>query len=297
MTFPLAPMFTSHLPAERRPLDEGALESLLRAATECARGSWPTLDLDDPVFLPYLARCVWDEADPVAALSNRHVGDLYLTCACAAGRSEAIALLQQQHRPRLRATLHTLRLSAAQCEELEQALWVRLFVHESGVRPQIESYSGKGPLRSWLCIVAARAARRLVQRHGPELDDDRLLELAGSDPGSELGLLKQRHRKQFHAAFHHALRALSARERNLLRSLLSGMTNAQIGLLCGVHPGTVKRWMAEVRARLLAETQALLMAQLGIDRSEVESLIRLLGSDLDMSFDVIAAESAVSAGR
>ena len=121
--------------------------------------------------------------------------------------------------------------------------------------------------------------------------------MLGADQSSELAHLKLRYRDELHAAFQVALRTLEPRERNLLRCHLSGhMTNAQIGALCGVHPGTVKRWMATIRDRLLDVTRAALGARLGLGRDELDSVLRLVQSDLDMSFDLLLSESHASTG-
>lgn len=293
----LTKLFLSHLPPGPAPDDLGGAADLahtLQQLTAAARSAWPEIDLPDEEFLAYLARRVPRDRPLPESLQHLHVSDLLLTCACAAGRNDAAVTLRQRHRPRLRAALLNLGLSADLADDQEQALWLRLLTAVPGGRPQIEGYSGLGPLQSWLCVAAVRQARRAVARPREALlGDDALLELIGADRGSELGFFKERYRDELRAAFAAAVRALSPRERNILRCHLDGgMTNAQIGVLCGVHPGTVKRWMAAIRGKLLDETRRALMTRLGLALAEVDSVIRLIQSDLDLSFDLMMADAA-----
>jgi hypothetical protein len=51
----------------------------------------------------------------------------------------------------------------------------------------------------------------------------------------------------------------------------------------GVHRSSVGRWIVECRAKVLEATRARLAERLAIDAREVESMIRLLRSQLDES--------------
>ena len=290
-------LFLSHLTVglpPGGPVDVEALARCLREMLADARAAWPGIDLPEADFSQYLARRVPRDAALPGALLRLHAADLFLTCACATGRDEAAALLRQHHRPRMRATLLSLRLAPNLADDIEQSLWARLLTAAPGARPQIEGYAGTGPLRSWLCVAAVRQARRALERPREALlGEDALLELLGAERGSELGFLKERYRKEFRVAFSAALRTLAPRERNILRCHLDGhMTNAQIGALCGVHPGTVKRWMAAIRGTLLSETRRALSDQLNLGAAEVDSVIRLIQSDLDLSFDLMLSDAA-----
>lgn len=294
----LLSLFLPHLRKadSAQPLpDPPALAQALREASGRARAAWPALSIPEGVFLPYLARRMPGGEDLLGALGRIEAGDLYLACACIQADEAAIALLQRRYLPKARAALLSMGLTPAQSDDIEQGLCLRLLVAAPGDAPQLARYSGRGPLPSWLCIVAVREARQSIRRQQrePLLSEELLLDLVGADGGSELGYLKQEYRDEFRIAFQAAVQALSARERNVLRCHLSGdMTNAQIGALCGVHPGTVKRWMSEIRERLLDRTREVLRSRLGLTPAEVDSLIRLIRSDIDVSIDLMVEDQA-----
>ena len=52
-----------------------------------------------------------------------------------------------------------------------------------------------------------------------------------------------------------------------------------------VHPTTVSRWLAVAREHVLAETRRRLRERLGISASEIESLMRILPSQLGLSLE------------
>ena len=282
--------------AEIGALDRQRLAQGLRNLVDRARLAWPGMDLSDAVFLPYVAERLPAGGELLGRVEQLALADLYLACACVRGDRAAIVILGQQLFGKVRAILASMRLPKAQRDDTEQALYVRLLVGPPGGTPQLASYSGRGPLQSWLCIVAVREGRLALRkvRRDPLLSEEALLDLVGADSGSELGCFKQAYRDHFRAAFRAAIQALSARERNVLRChLAQDMTNAQIGAICGVHPGTVKRWMAEIREQLLDSTRAELQSRLGLSASQVDSMIRLIRSDFDVSIDLMPEDPAL----
>lgn len=50
-----------------------------------------------------------------------------------------------------------------------------------------------------------------------------------------------------------------------------------------VHLATVARWVDKARETLLENSRSILMAQLRVDLSEVESILRLIESQLEVS--------------
>ena len=74
------------------------------------------------------------------------------------------------------------------------------------------------------------------------------------------------------------------RERNLLRlHYAEGLTAERLGVLHRVHRVTVTRWLSGARQLLLDELRRELAQSLRLNRSEVSSLVRLLGSRLEIS--------------
>src|SRR5579859_1221052 len=65
------------------------LEPILSQVLKMARAAWPTVALQNEVFMPYLARRLPAQRKPRLdiALNHLRAGDLYLACACAHGHS------------------------------------------------------------------------------------------------------------------------------------------------------------------------------------------------------------------
>jgi RNA polymerase sigma-70 factor (ECF subfamily) len=65
---------------------------------------------------------------------------------------------------------------------------------------------------------------------------------------------------------------------------LDGLGGDAIGRFYGgVHRSTVLRWIEAARERILGETRRLLAARLRLSSSELDSLVRLVESQLDTS--------------
>src|SRR5262249_12507693 len=141
-----------------------------------------------------------DERGAAAAL---HGSDLYLACACASGDEQALAAFERRYIAEVPAFLARTGPSASLIGDVRQRLRERLFVAVDGKRTKICEYSGRGPLASWLRVVALRAAanlRRSDRDHQP-LDDESgpPSQLPQSDP--ELALMRTKYGAAFHEAF------------------------------------------------------------------------------------------------
>nr|MCH9684240.1 transcriptional regulator [Deltaproteobacteria bacterium] len=81
-----------------------------------------------------------------------------------------------------------------------------------------------------------------------------------------------------------ALAELSPRDRNLLRlELIDRLTLDAIAQIHQVHPVTVSRWRAALRKQLHQGTRRVFEQTLRVDRDEFHSIMRLIGSQLDVS--------------
>jgi len=141
-------------------------------------------------------------------------------------------------------------------------------------------------------MTAVRLLLDLRRAHAsPEVADEGEL-LAWPDPqtGPELAAIRRRYGEQFRAAFELAMSRLEPKERSVLREqVLFRMTLEQIAALHQVGRATVARWLASARHRLLVETRGDLVERLGANRAEVESLIEVLRSQLDLSIERLLA--------
>lgn len=251
------------------------------SACDAARDAWPELAIDRERYAKFLADRIPSDVDVDAAIAARRHGELYLVCACLAGDPAATALLDKRYLAGLAARLVRQRIPEEVAAETVQQLRMKLF---TGERPLLLAYAGTGELAGWLRITALRAAIRL--QRGEAKRSDREPDEALADGALDAGLQYQRklYQEEFRAAFADAVAALTTRERNLLKhAVLYGANSDDLGALYQVHRATAARWLAAARERLAAETQRGMLARLKIERSEYESILRLIHSQLDVS--------------
>lgn len=225
----------------------------------------------------------------VDAAGDREVvaEDLYLALACADGNEAAIAAFRDAHVPALRQALGKLGgMSSATIDEVVQRVLVIVFVGEAGP-PQITTYTGRGSLRSWIRTIGIRTGRRQLGLEADVASDDALPDIAASDP--ELELLRERYRDQVKQAFAAAFAELADRERNVLRQYhIDGLTIDQLATLYQVNRATTARWVAGARLSVITRTRQHLVGRYGIAATEVDSIIRLVRSQIDVSVREIA---------
>jgi RNA polymerase sigma-70 factor (ECF subfamily) len=250
---------------------------------ESARSAWPGIVVAPEVFVPYVARRLAPDEDPMAALHTAHATDLWLACACAHGDKAAITAFSKGYvEPLFPLPGDLARLS----NDVRQLASVKLLVSEDGGAPRIEEYAGRGDLGSWVSVVALRIALSLLRKKKREVvfDDDRALLGIANEGDAEVAHLKKHYRVEFAEAFQHALGTLKARDRNVLRQHhVDGLTMDHIARVYGVHRITVVRWIEAARDKLATETRKNLVTRLGIPRAELDSIMRLIRSQVDVS--------------
>jgi len=250
------------------------------------RAAWPQLHIDAALYERAIADRIAARSDEPAeqVVRTMPAADLYLAAACAIGDPDALAAFRTLHTPAIRQVLGRLGAPASTIDETEQRVLVMLFVGENGP-PHIATYSGKGRLRSWLRSVAVRTGRRMMgvlhggDDHGDELD---ALPAAVRDP--ELELLRDRYASEVKAAFASSLAALTERQRNVLRQYyLDELTIDQLAALYRINRATAARWVAGARLEIVTRTREYLVGELGVPAEEVDSIIRLVRSQLSLS--------------
>ena len=262
------------------------LDALLREITDKAAVAYPDIELAEAAFIRHLVSKLPEEAITVAALRDLPAGDLYLAFACAEGIPAALAAFESRILPVVDLALARMNLPADLIDETKQVLRRLLLVGDDTVRPRIADYAGRGELRGWVRVAAAREALRLLRGSEREVPLDRDLLDRGNLPAEdpELRYLKEHYRAEFRAAFRDAIATLSDREKNLLgHQYLDNLTLDEIASLYRVHRATVARWLSRARSQLLRRTHAALRAQLRVSPSELDSILRLIESHLDIS--------------
>jgi RNA polymerase sigma-70 factor, ECF subfamily len=219
-----------------------------------------------------------------------HQDDLAWASALASGDAGALARYEAELVPMIAAHLRRRGHTPDQAADIQQTLRARLLVGD-GSGPAVARYEGRGPLRSWVLVVALREAVRQRERNArePVLDDDDLVALADHGDAVVPAGDKERYREVFHTAFRAALANLAPLDRNLLRMhVLDGLAIDGIAAVHGVHRATAARWLERARETIALAVRRDVMRQLGADPFETDELLRWVQSRIDLSLSGLA---------
>ena len=267
------------------------LEAFLDDVWREGRATWPGVELAREVFAAFVRERLPDRAESARQLA---VTDLYLACACARGDAAAIAAFESACLSVADPALVKLGAAADTIAEVKQRLRASLLVGEDGP-PKILQFSGRGELRGWVRVIAVNEALGLARRAGRQqpLDDDALVRSLCPDDDPELAHLKTLYRAEFRRAFQDALAALERSERLLLRQqFLDGLGIDELATLYRVHRATAARRLERARQRLQERTLELLGERLAVEGEELDSILRLVRSQLDVSLSQLLPEPA-----
>ena len=279
----LAALLSAGRREEALALPQAMLDDQLAAIA----AAWPRLTVSAERYLAKLAEVIERRGEPVQRLIEAiPAADLYLAAACADGDPVALAVFRDELLPAMRQALGAIALPAETIAEAEQRVLVMLFV---GPAPQIAGYSGRGRLRSWLRSVGVRTGRRLAGLLHAADSDVELDELPAAVRDPELDMLRSRYADEVRHAFVAALDALTDRQRLVLRQYyLDGLTIDQLAALYKINRATAARWVAGARLAIITNTRTRLIAD-GVPESEVDSIIRLVRSQLTVSLGVLGS--------
>jgi RNA polymerase sigma-70 factor (ECF subfamily) len=284
----LAASFIARLDGRLRDsADALTLQEALQATVAAAREAWPGLSVPAEVFVAYLGERILPESPTIDdGLRELRPDDLFLACACSLGDARALREFEARYAGEVDSVLVRLTGSTAGRDDVLQLLREKLFVAQPDRPPAIVKYGGRSGLRTWLGATLVRLVLNHVARVPKDVpvEDEILAALPtpGADP--ELELFKSRYAAEFRAALAESVAALPVRDRNLLRhGFTDGLSIDQIGALYGVHRATAARWMQGARQRLLGGLRRALMSRLGVDRVELDSIVRLIESRIDVS--------------
>jgi RNA polymerase sigma-70 factor, ECF subfamily len=249
-----------------------------RALADAGAAAWPELRVPVDELAAFAA--ARPDADPARA------GDLFLACACARGDARAVAAFEAAHGAELARLAARFARPDQSADDALQLVRAHLFIADDG-EPRVARYGGKGALRSWACAAAARALiddARLRRPPAPLADDDLIGRLRAPDDDPELAYLKRTYRAEFKAAFEGTVAALDGADRNLLRyHYLHALSIDQLAVILGCHRATAARKLSAARDALLAGTRRRLGQDLGVAARDVDSIMRLVGGDVDLS--------------
>jgi RNA polymerase sigma-70 factor (ECF subfamily) len=264
------------------------LEERLEELVHTSEATWPGILVDPGSFARHMGRHLVKERDVDGALAATRGPDLYLAYACASGNPKAIRALEKDFLRGVPSAIRRLRMPKSSVDEVTQLVRQKLLVGDGGL-PKIADYAGRGPLESWIRVVAVRTALSLLRGKdgGQEVSGGSelaLQEIASPGQDPELGLVHARYAGEFRAALEASFRKLSAQDRTVLRlHFVDGLNIDQIGGIYRVHRATVARWIARSREMLLEETKMNLRARLRLSSGEFNSLMGAVRSQLHLS--------------
>jgi RNA polymerase sigma-70 factor (ECF subfamily) len=245
-----------------------------------ARAAWPEVSVAPLRFCETLVA----SSDSFAGLARLRANDLYLSCACLDGEPAALRIFDA-----LIETVSTMLGKLGEDETLlaDAKQHARQSVLPRGeLAPALATYNGRGDLGGWLRIVMSREIihdRKRAQRNAPlpgerqQLADD-----SGDDP--EMAYLKKRYEHEFKEAFAAAILQLDDNDQRALRyAVIDQLTVDEIAKLERVHRATAARIVARARTRLAERTRDVLQQRLALDTVQVESVLRLVPSQIDVS--------------
>jgi RNA polymerase sigma-70 factor (ECF subfamily) len=208
------------------------------------------------------------------------LAEVRLALACASGDARALAHFDRTYMAAGRARLRSMKLTDAAIDDVLQSVREKLLV---GAPPKLLEYVGRGSLYGLVKVVAVREALSTLRKKRGD-DDEELAERAMVELDPETAILKDHYRSHFREAFREAIRALDSHDRNVLRMYaLGGAGLEELAQMYGVHRATIVRTLARVREQLFSETRKALRKRLGIGLAEIDSVLELVQSRLDVS--------------
>ena len=262
-----------------------------------ARQAHPTITVVERELVSAMATRA-PAVELAAYLERCRPGDLALALAASRGEAPAIEELERAFRATIDSTCRRFANAAHSADDLKQILRTKLFVAEPGKAPKIADYAGQGFLENWLRVTAVRifldlAKRKDRAREGRAADDD---VLALPDPRDlALDVVKAEYRAAVAAAMHEAAKRLEPGDRHLLRQhFVTGLSIDQLGAVLGIHRATAARRIARAREQLVAATREELARRLQLDPVELDDVLGLVMSRLDVSIGKLLASAPVA---
>lgn len=282
-----------------------ALVDCLQDGLRTGQARWPGVELSPERFGEQLGRLLptlgpqhaLDAEAATAALRALNLGDLYLATACADAIASALCLFDAHILSHVPAFIARLRLTPAQVDEVRQGLREKILFGTAEAERKITAYRGQASLLGWVRVAAVRSAMNLRRSKDEQLQPDggdrlaQVLATATSDP--ELAYIRRRYREEFLSAMRAAFASLADEQRNVLHLyFVEGLNTRQIAKLFQVNATTASRWVAGAREHIGEQARRRLREQLRVTDTELQSIYRVLQSQLDLSIRAILQQSA-----
>ncbi|KYF71502.1 hypothetical protein BE15_36485 [Sorangium cellulosum] len=248
----------------------------------------PELNVSEFDFVRKLAASIERSPDEEESWDNLHGDDLYLACGAARGDPAALAHVGAILEEEMNKALRRFAGASDLLDDVRQTVREHLFVGRARP-PTIGQYGGRGSLRGFLRVITTRTCLNALTRAGGDArrhahDDGLLAALPSPLQDPEISLLRKTYKSEFDQAFAEAVAELEPRQRTLLRQhYIDGLRPGEMSVLYDVHRTTVLRWLQQIQAELLRGTRRALQRRLGGAPEEIESILRMLASQLNVS--------------
>ncbi len=277
--------------------ESGDLLERAEQAAGAAEAEWAGCRLPPGVFTERLLAAVRAEGgDPILVLEKLHVADLYLAHACALRVPGALEAFAAKHLSRVDEYVRRFRGAAIQGADVRRDLEDALLLGKKGSEPRIGQYTGRGPLSRFVATAARNAALTLLRRRAqePMLDVDAVASQLVFPPDSTRRLVDSRLDSALRAAVSASLSSLDRRQRTIVRLHLSeSVPLTQIARMLKVHQSTVSRALDAAIAHLYAGIRRELREVHGLDDAEMESIVRDVRSQVELSLSRILRDTGV----
>jgi RNA polymerase sigma-70 factor len=248
-----------------------------------AIAAWPAIGRDLDRFFDHAQQLGADEQR-----LERHGADLYLAFTCAvAALPSGIRVLERDYLPRVDHAVRRLSFDPSFVDEVRQQLRERLLVLP---QPRLATYSGTGPLSTWLRVAAVRLGLNLL-RHENGRAAHLVVQQIAEDACVDQAELS-RYRAVLTEALHAALTRLEPQGRTLLKlHYAEGVTLEQLAASQQVHRATIARRLLELRRSILSFVENDVRNRLKLTGSEFRSVLRSARSQMDASFSTLFEEA------
>ena len=211
--------------------------------------------------------------------------DVYLACACTQRRPAAFEALERTILADVPKAIRRVDPSPDFVADVAGDLRVSLLDGGDDGSP-LSRYRGRGPLRSFVMVLAMRRAIDRKRRQREVLTDPADLHEGGADHASFARVDAGDLRAAFAAALRQELEALSPRDRNILRlHVVEGVPVEVVARMYNVHRATVARWITQAKHAVFVETRASIERRFDVSPATFESFARgaALGFDEELS--------------
>ncbi len=277
--------FAEALPASLRDTmtSSNQIAELLASKFAQAQERWSSTIVAFEAFTIYLAHRLPTDLGVHHGLQEMHTDELYLACACVSGDELAIEAFDHEYHMLIKAALSRIQSESDIEDEVRQRVYEKLFVSSADCTPKIATYNGRGPLAAWVRATTIREALSILRKTKKTiLADEAIADTLSDDP--EMMHLKGLYRQAFKSAFETSFANLKTRDRLLLRhKYCDGSNIDDLATLHKVHRATAARWLATIRDTLLTNTRDLMLKELGTSEGDLDSIMRLIQSALDVS--------------